>query len=196
MTFPKVERVSVVIATWNGSHYIGKTLESVLAQSRKVDEIIVVDDGSRDNTAELVRAVPGVTLIEQANAGRCAARNVGIQRATGDAIIILDQDDLLLPNNVEIGVRMLNDNPEAAFTGGHSIAIDQQGNPTGERLGTPPPCNYGSMLRGAMFVPPSVLMFRRAALQEIGGFDTDFVRGGEGFRSVSADRAEMARSCA
>lgn len=179
MTFPKVERVSVVIAAWNGSNYIRKTLESVMVQSRKIDEVIVVDDGSSDNTTELVRAFPDVILIEQANAGRCAARNTGIRRATGDAIIILDQDDLLLPTNVEIGVRMLNDNPEAAFSGGHSVGIDRDGKRTGQRLGSYPPCSYGTMLRGSMFVPPSVVMFRRSPLQQVGGFDTAFIRGGE-----------------
>ncbi|MER5174037.1 glycosyltransferase family 2 protein [Thioclava kandeliae] len=180
MVFPKVTTVSVVIASWNGAKYIIETLDSILNQSYPVCEIIVVDDGSSDNTRDLVENYnPLVRLVAQPNAGRCAARNNGIMQAVGDALIILDQDDLLLPNNVEVGVRMLNNNLHAAFSGGFSIGINENGDVTGDRFGSTGLCDYGTMLRGSMFVPPSVVMFRTKVLQEIGGFDTSFKRGGE-----------------
>lgn len=180
MTFKKIETISVVIAAWNGERYIGEAIDSIQRQTMPAHEIIVVIDGSEDGTEAIARRYRTVTVIVQKNSGRSIARNVGLARATGDAVVFLDQDDILLPRNLEVGVQKLNENPHAAFSGGFSIGIDDDGRRMEDSLlGPSEPSSYGSMLRGAMFVPPSAVMFRREALQKVGGFDSDFKRGGE-----------------
>lgn len=94
-------RVSVVVPCYNAERYIGATLDAVLAQNGAELEVIVVDDGSRDGSAALVeRAYPQVTLIRRANAGVAAARNTGIDAATGDWVAFCDADDIWLPGKL------------------------------------------------------------------------------------------------
>jgi glycosyltransferase involved in cell wall biosynthesis len=86
--------VSVVIPTYNCERYIGQTLRSVLAQSHPPLEVLVVDDGSTDSTAAIVRSFGGaVRLIQQANSGVCAARNRGFDESRGEFVCFLDHDD-------------------------------------------------------------------------------------------------------
>lgn len=102
--------VSVIIPCYNGRKYIAATIESVLAQSEPVKEVIVVDDGSTDDSAAIVRqyveggakavAATPVVLIQQANAGESRARNVAIERASGEFVAFLDADDLWLPEKI------------------------------------------------------------------------------------------------
>ncbi len=93
--------ISVIIPTWNRAHLIQRALDSVSVQSHRPDEVIVVDDGSTDNTCELVEAeYPEVKLLSQENKGVSAARNAGIQAATGDWICLLDSDDTWQPEKL------------------------------------------------------------------------------------------------
>ena len=93
---------SIVIPTYNRADLIGLTLDSVLAQSFAEFEVLVVDDGSRDNTAEVVRGYsdPRVRYLPKENAERGAARNYGLYRAQGEYVIFLDSDDLLHPSHL------------------------------------------------------------------------------------------------
>lgn len=92
-------RISVIIPCYNYGHYVAETIESVLAQTRPADEIVVIDDGSSDNSLEVAQGYADrVTVVPQANAGHIAARNNGVNHATGDVIIFLDADDTLLPD--------------------------------------------------------------------------------------------------
>lgn len=95
---------SVVIPTYNRAHLITKTIASVLAQQDPDFEIIVIDDGSRDNTEEVVRGVADkrVTYYQKENAERAAARNYGAARARGRYINFFDSDDLLYPNHLSV----------------------------------------------------------------------------------------------
>lgn len=93
--------ISVIIPAWNAERHIGRAIGSVLAQSRPAEEIIVVDDGSTDGTAQAVRAFgKAVRLIEQPNAGVSVARNTGIAAATGNWIAFLDADDEWMPDKL------------------------------------------------------------------------------------------------
>jgi glycosyltransferase involved in cell wall biosynthesis len=94
--------VSVIIPCYNAEHYIGATIRSVLAQDVERMEVIVVDDGSRDRSVELVRAAfPQVRVVVQANAGVAAARNHGLRLARGEWVAFVDADDIWLPGKLQ-----------------------------------------------------------------------------------------------
>jgi glycosyltransferase involved in cell wall biosynthesis len=100
--------VSIVIPTYNRAGFIGQAVDSALAQTYREKEVVVVDDGSTDNTtAALAQYGRRITVVHQANAGCSAARNRGIDIAQGDIITFLDSDDLWLPNKVERQVSIL-----------------------------------------------------------------------------------------
>jgi glycosyltransferase involved in cell wall biosynthesis len=113
MEVSRTDVVSVVIPTWNRAELLSRALDSVLAQTRSPEEIIVVDDGSTDDTASRVRTgYPEVRLIEQPNAGVSAARNAGIRAASGTWIAFLDSDDRWLPEKLALQLEALRANPE------------------------------------------------------------------------------------
>ena len=99
-------KISVIIPAYNAEKYISECLDSVLRQSYKNIEIIVVDDGSADNTYTVVEGYSerhsNIVLVHQENGGVCSARNKGLDMASGDFIMFLDADDYLVQNAVEI----------------------------------------------------------------------------------------------
>lgn len=105
--------ISVIIPLYNKECEIGDTLRSVLAQTLPPAEIVVVDDGSTDRSAEIVRAIgsPLVKLVTQSNAGECAARNRAIAESTGDYIALLDADDTWEPGFLEEIAAMIAEFP-------------------------------------------------------------------------------------
>jgi glycosyltransferase involved in cell wall biosynthesis len=106
-------KVSVVIPTYNSGPLVVEAVQSVLAQTRPAYEIIVVDDGSTDDTAERLAAFGGqIQYIRQANARVAAARNTGVAAATGDAIAFLDADDAWHPEKLVRQVQVLEEQPE------------------------------------------------------------------------------------
>lgn len=101
--------VSVVMPVWNGEDVIAAAIERVLAQTYPSIELIVVNDGSTDGTARVVRQFPDVRLMEQPNAGPAAARNTGASRAQGVYLAFIDHDDFWLPQKVEHQVSLLQE---------------------------------------------------------------------------------------
>ncbi len=109
-------RISVVIPNYNYQQYVGEALDSVLAQSFPAHEIIVVDDGSTDDSVRVVSSYGDkVRLIEQQNQHLSAARNTGIRAAAGNWIALLDSDDLWHPLKLEFQIRALEQHPDWAF---------------------------------------------------------------------------------
>jgi len=114
--------VSVIVPTYNRAHLIGETLESVRAQAYRPIEIIVVDDGSTDNTAEVVRSFAetarddlDVRYVRQENMGVVFARNRGLKESRGEFIQFLDSDDLLHPGKLSAQVKAMRDEPEVEY---------------------------------------------------------------------------------
>ena len=114
--------ISAIIPAYNAEKYLARSIDSVLAQTCPVDEIIVVDDGSTDKTAEIIKRYGDkVRYIHQDNAGVSAARNAGIHAATGDWIAFLDADDEWLPKKIERQVENLTRNPDLVWTTGNYL---------------------------------------------------------------------------
>lgn len=121
--------VSVIIPYFNQAHFLRSAIESVLQQTYRHFELVVVDDGSTDKPSEVAASYPGIKLIRQSNQGVSAARNTGFRESVGEFVVFLDADDLLLPEALKIGVDALQAHPEAAFVYGYGRFIDAYGNP-------------------------------------------------------------------
>jgi glycosyltransferase involved in cell wall biosynthesis/SAM-dependent methyltransferase len=162
---------SIVIPCFNQAHFLADAIESALAQQVPVD-VIVVDDGSTDNTAAVAERFAVVRYFSQPRSGLPAARNRGLAQAHGDYVIFLDADDRLRPDAAAVGVQRLRGRPDCAFVSGHHCLIGVDGSPlaewtrpavVGEHLRHLLESNYISM--GA------AVMYRVAAVRASGGFD-------------------------
>ena len=103
--------VSVIIPSYNCEPFLAEAIESVFAQTYRPKEVIVVDDGSTDQTAAIARSYKEVQYIYQANQGPAIARNNGIATARGDFIAFIDHDDMWLPNKLEVQIEYLLEHP-------------------------------------------------------------------------------------
>jgi hypothetical protein len=122
--------VSVIIPCYNSARYLAETIASALGQTYPRIEVIVIDDGSTDDTPGIARSFP-VTYLYQANCGVSAARNKGIFRSRGKYVLFLDHDDRLLPEAVATGVRLLEEHPECAVAVGEHRYIGADGTELG-----------------------------------------------------------------
>jgi glycosyltransferase involved in cell wall biosynthesis len=125
-------RVSVICASYNHERYVEAAIRSVLEQSFRDLELIVVDDGSSDGTAQRVAAIgdPRISLhVLPRNEGACAAMNHAIRRARGEYVAVLNSDDLFLPGKIERQVAVLDAEPAVAAVFAHPTFIDERGAP-------------------------------------------------------------------
>ena len=155
--------VSVVIPCFNQGHYLREALDSVIAQTLPAAEIVVVDDGSNDDTTPVARAYANVRCIRQRNRGLASARNTGAAHTTGEHVVFIDADDRLRPDALAIGVRESLAHPACALVWGRCVRIDEHG---GELPTVPPPPvagdAYEALLRNNFIWTPAVAMFRRS----------------------------------
>jgi glycosyltransferase involved in cell wall biosynthesis len=176
--------VSAILPVWNGERYLGEALDSVLAQDYDELETIVVDDGSTDGSVALARS-RGVRVLEQENAGPGAARNAGVEAASGELLAFLDQDDAWLPGKVRTQVDALLASPDAGYGYGRMEVVLEPGVEWPEWLDrswlAEPPMGYC----------PGTLMVRREAFERVGPFDTDYVSFSDGQWLVRARRAGL-----
>lgn len=124
MRLPK--RLSVVITTYNHAQYLPQAIASVLQQRYASLELIIVDDGSTDNTREVVAPYLQANYVYQKNAGLSAARNTGIDHATGEYLVFLDADDWFLPGAFDASVAALEAHPQAAFVYGRHVKRNER----------------------------------------------------------------------
>lgn len=175
-------RVSVIIPTYNYGRFIGGAIESVLSQTYPIDEIIVVDDGSTDETAEIVtRFKPPVSYVRQNNSGVSAARNCGVTSATGELIAFLDADDTWLPEKIEKQVAKFAGNGEIGLVHCGMREFDSE---TGETLEIHLEGGEGwvaeeiALWEGPVIVGPGgTIIIRRDVFDDVGGFDTRLKNG-------------------
>ncbi len=110
--------VSFIIPSYNHAGYLRDAVKSVVSQLYPAIEIIIVDDGSKDNTKEIVQQIEGVKYVYQHNQGLSAARNTGIKHSTGEYLVFLDADDWMLPGSIAANVQRLQANTALAFVSG------------------------------------------------------------------------------
>ena len=165
--------VSIVIPCYNQAHFLGEAIESVLKQTYKHFEIVVVDDGSTDNTSEVARGYSGIRCIEQVNQGLSAARNTGIRESKGEYLVFLDADDRLYPIALEAGLRCFRAFPQCGFVYGAYRFINSKGSPLWSPiLNRVDKEHYLALLRENYIGMNGTVMFRRDVLEVFGGFDT------------------------
>lgn len=169
------ESVSVIIPTWNRAHTIEAAVNSVLAQTHPVYEILVCDDGSTDHTKEIVNAMidPRVKLVEGQRAGRPAIpRNRGIQHAEGEWIAFLDSDDTWLPQKLERQFQLIKaDGTSAGCTDAWRITPGQ--GRTVPYLGLETQRIRLRKLLDTNYVICSSMMVEKKILNDVGGFPED-----------------------
>jgi glycosyltransferase involved in cell wall biosynthesis len=150
------QRISVIIPTFNGETTIAEAIASVLREGSDI-EVIVVNDGSTDHTAEILDSFTGLTVVHQENAGPSVARNTGLEHATGARIAFLDDDDVAWGGRLAILGALLDEQPSALVALGHSSFRVESGEPR------PPEPQLMYHLGAALF--------RREYFERFGKFD-------------------------
>ncbi len=165
-------RVTVIIPTYNRAWCLPEAIDAVLAQTYRDYELIVVDDGSTDETASILTGYDDkIRRIRQANRGVSAARNLGVQKSRGALIAFLDSDDLWQPGKLARQVAFFDRQPEAMICQTEEIWIrrGRRVNPK-QRHRKPSGWIFEPSL-ALCLVSPSAVMMRRELLEEMGGFD-------------------------
>jgi glycosyltransferase involved in cell wall biosynthesis len=165
--------VSVIIPTYNREQYLRKALDSVLAQTYQRFEIIVVDDGSTDNTRTMLSAYKeSVRYVYQENQGISKARNTGIRNSHGDCIAFLDSDDYWLPEKTELQVALLQKHPEYGMVASRCSSVRLDGSFREKNR----PGTSGWVLENlfqANFIRTSAAIIRKECFHEVGLFDEE-----------------------
>lgn len=182
-TFQRTATVAVVIPYYNGSRWIERALQSVVAQTISPNETIVVNDGSRaEEQAALyeLQEKYEFRIIDKPNGGQGSARNAGVDACTSEYICFLDQDDFYLPDHIEVLARAIPKNDlRFGFVYGDAIEADGDGNILRSSMikdhnPVHPKRSIVEMLRYDMFVLPSASLISRKAFLAVGGFDSRF----------------------
>lgn len=174
--------VSVIIPAYNAEAFIERTLKSVLVQTYRNLEVIVVDDGSKDQTAAIIKSIAQVDdrviFLSQPNAGVAAARNTAIQHATGEFIAPIDADDIWYPDNIRKQVEcFLQAGSEVGLVYSWSIDIDETDEPMGSfRAAKITGRVFNTLICHNFLGNASASMMRRSCLDQIGYYDQELHR--------------------
>ena len=173
--------VSVIIASYNHATYIEQSIESVLAQTYPNIELLVVDDGSKDDSVQRIQRLQekhGFSFVAQANQGLSRTLNESIARARGTLIAPFGSDDIMMPERIALQVAYMQGKPEVGICAGQIEIIDSVGQSVQKRnrhLESPHEVrrfDFEDIFRGAEGGPKApTLLFRKEALEKVGGFD-------------------------
>lgn len=168
-----MSKVSVIIPAYNREKFIARAIQSVLAQIYGDYEIIVVDDGSTDNTANIVKQFGGkVKYILQPNGGSASARNRGIKESQGEYIAFLDSDDFWVPEKLNEQVKVLDNNPNVGIVYAKMPIVNEKGEQVGMKPSQPSGKNFKELLEIWGDIPTSTVLTRRECFDKAGFFDT------------------------
>ncbi len=159
--------VSVVIPVYNGERYLASALGSVFKQDYRPFEVIVVDDGSVDDTARIARSFQEIRYIYQSNQGTAAARNAGVAAARGGIIAFLDADDVWAPNKLRVQIDYLLKHPEVGYVLARTKNFLESG------------IDFPAWLTEELFTTehpalPSALVVHKSVFYEVGEFDRSY----------------------
>lgn len=168
--------VSVIIPVFNCKEYLARSIESALAQSHSALEIVAVNDGSTDGSAEVLASYASrIKVINQPNAGPSAARNNGVAHASGNYLAFLDGDDLWDPRKTEVQLAALKAHPKAVAIYCDHRSIDAEDQILGYTGALEHSRSSGKILedliRGQRIKSPTLVMVKREAFDAVGGFD-------------------------
>jgi glycosyltransferase involved in cell wall biosynthesis len=195
--------ISIVIPAYNAERFIGQTLQSICDQTVTDWECVVVNDGSTDNTAQVVREIAQrddrIRVIEQINAGPAAARNTGMASVSAGSqfICFMDNDDVWLPDSLAVLREALEANPQCIAAHGLADTIDENGNPMDHKRadggflnfgrrrmvcenGRLVPCDlskpttFESLYPVSRLFPSGLVLIRHDVMRKVGGFDTTY----------------------
>lgn len=167
--------ISIIIPCYNQANYLTETVESALNSNYSALEIIIINDGSTDNSkeiaSELTEKYRNVYLLNQKNAGVTTARNAGIEFSNGKYILPLDADDLVSPQYIPDAIAILENNPEVKVVYCEAVKFDENG----EKYWKLKPFSLKSLARDNMIFVSGI--FRKADCIAIGGFDAKMTMG-------------------
>jgi len=181
---PKPPVVSVVMPAYNTERFIGEAIRSVVRQTYTDWELLVIDDGSTDDTPRVVADMmeSRIRYIHTENMGAGSARNLGIEKARGDFVAFLDSDDVWFPHKLAVQVDVLRRDPETGLTYSNLWYVNERG----KRIGMPrfalerlPDgwCLDKLLVRNGVIGGGSTVMVRRLLLHRVGPFDTSLLMG-------------------
>jgi glycosyltransferase involved in cell wall biosynthesis len=161
-------KISVVMATLDADKFLRSALDSIASQSRSVDELVIADGGSTDQTLQIAQAYPFARIVTQSGKGLPDAWNCALAYCKGDALAFLDSDDMWTADKIERQVHVLEQNQAMDAVVGHVQYFLEDG--------TTCPRNFKpELLNGTHLAPmPGALLIRRSAFDKIGLFDTRF----------------------
>jgi len=174
--------VTVIIASYNHARYIEESINSVINQTYKHIELLVIDDGSKDDSPALLKRLQeqhGFDLRLQANQGLARTLNDAIARAKGSLIVPFGSDDIMLPHRIATQVEYMNGKPEVGICSANIETIDQDGNVMGAREQRNRNLPFRRLEFDDLFLDrkpgpmAATLMLRREALEKVGGFNAD-----------------------
>jgi glycosyltransferase involved in cell wall biosynthesis len=174
-------KVSIIVPTYNRAHLVIETINSILAQTFKDFELIVIDNESSDNTEEVIKSYSDgrIRYFRNQNNGLVAVnRNYGINKANGEYIAFCDDDDLWMPEKLERQVKLLDLNKELGLVYSDSYIMNENGNLERYTL-----LSSSKLFRGNVFdklfqmnfIPMLTVMIRREVLSKVGGFDPKYI---------------------
>jgi glycosyltransferase involved in cell wall biosynthesis len=171
-------KVSVIIPAYNAMPYLPETVASVLNQTYRDFEVLIVDDASTDSTLDWLSNVtdPRIRIITQANQGTPGARNTGIINASGEYLAFLDADDLWEPIKLESQVNLLDANPEIGLVDTWASLVDEDGNPLGKVIESDADGYvFSKLIVRNTICCGSTPMVRRLCFEEVGVFSRELL---------------------